>query len=56
MKTHPGFAGAAESVAHRENLPLARAKAIIAAGARKASPAAKAANPRLKRVGGSRHL
>lgn len=49
-KAHPGFKGAAASVAAREGLPMGRAKAIIAAGARKASAKAKKANPRLKRV------
>jgi len=47
---HMGFEGAAESVAKRQGLPIDRAKAIIAAGARKASPAAKKANPALKKV------
>ena len=47
---HPGFEGAAEEVAAREGLPIGRARAIIAAGARNASAKAKAANPRLKRV------
>lgn len=47
---HPGFKAAAEQIAQRENLPIERADAILAAGARKASPAAKARNPRLKRV------
>lgn len=49
-KAHQGFAGAARSVAAKEGLPMGRAKAIIAAGARKASAKAKKANPRLKRV------
>lgn len=47
---HPGFKVAAEEIAARENLPVERADAILAASARKASPAAKAVNPRLKRV------
>lgn len=51
-KAHPGFAGAAKQIAAKEGLPMDRAKAILAAGARKASPAAKKANPRLKRVSG----
>ena len=49
-KAHPGFKAAAASIAKRQGLPMARANAILAAGARKASPAAKKANPRLKRV------
>jgi len=51
-KRHMGFEAAAESVADRQNLPLDRARAIIASGARKASPAAKRANPRLLKVSG----
>lgn len=47
-----GFAKAAASVARKENVPMARASAIIAAGARKASPAAIKANPNLKHVPG----
>lgn len=53
-KAHPGFEGAAKSVASREGLPMGRAKAIIAAGARNASAKAKKANPRLKRVLGKK--
>jgi hypothetical protein len=52
-KAHPGFAGAAKSVSAKEGVPLDNAKAIIAAGARKASASAKKANPRLKRVKGA---
>lgn len=54
MKKHPGFKGAAASVARKEGIPMKNADAIIAAGARKASPAAKRANPRLNRVAGVR--
>lgn len=45
-----GFDAAARSVARREGMPMDRARAVVAAGARKASPAAKRANPALKRV------
>lgn len=45
-----GFDAAARSVAKREGVPMDRARAIIASGARKASPAAKKANPNLKNV------
>ncbi len=51
-KKHMGFKAAAASVAKKEGLPMNRANAIIAAGARKASPAAVKANPRLKKVAG----
>ena len=47
-----GFANAASSIAKRQNISNARARAILAAGARKASPAAKRANPNLKKVTG----
>lgn len=53
-KPHPGFAKASSSIAKRQGISKARANAILAAGARKASPAAKKANPRLKRVTGKR--
>lgn len=47
---HVGFNGAAASVAKKQNLPMDRARAIIAAGARNASETAKKNNPRLRRV------
>ena len=50
---HPGFAGASQQVAEREGIPVDRARAIIAAGAHKASRAAITRNPRLKRVSGA---
>jgi len=50
MAPHPGFKAVAGSIARKEGLPLARAKAILAAKSRAASPAAKQANPALKRV------
>jgi 3-oxoacyl-[acyl-carrier-protein] synthase III len=46
-----GFKAAAKAVASKQGIPPAQANAIIAAGARKASPAAKKANPNLKKVG-----
>lgn len=49
---HPGFDKVAQSIASRENIPLEKAKAILAAKSRGASAAAKKANPRLKRVSG----
>lgn len=48
-----GFKAAAASVAKKEGVSKERANAIIAAGARKASPAAKKANPNLKKVKGA---
>lgn len=52
MGAHPGFEGAARQVAAREGMPMDRARAVIAAGARKAGPAARKRNPRLNRVKG----
>lgn len=49
---HPGFAKAAASIARRQGVSPQRARAILAAGARKAGPKARKANPRLKRVSG----
>jgi hypothetical protein len=50
---HPGFKKAAAQIAAKQGLPMDRARAILAAGGRKASSAAKRANPRLKRVRGA---
>jgi hypothetical protein len=49
---HPGFKVVQGQIAQREGIPEARAGAILASATRKASPAAKAKNPRLKRVKG----
>jgi len=49
---HRGFKAVAKSIAKKQGIPLERANAIVAAGARKASPAAIKANPRLKKVSG----
>jgi hypothetical protein len=45
-----GFQAAAKSVAMKGKMPMKQAQAVVAAGARKASPAAKKANPNLKKV------
>jgi hypothetical protein len=45
-----GFAKNAAIVSRRLKIPVKRARAILAVGARRASPAAKRANPRLRRV------
>lgn len=47
-----GFDNNARQIARKEGVPMDRAKGILAASTRKASPAAKKANPRLKRVSG----
>jgi len=49
---HPGFAKVAANIARKQGIPLDRAKAELAASTRRASPAAKRANPNLKRVKG----
>ena len=49
---HPGFRGASKQIATRQGISQERARAILAAGARKASAGAKRRNPRLKRVRG----
>jgi hypothetical protein len=48
---HPGFKKAAAGIAARQGIPVARAGAILAAGARGASAAAKRKNPALNKVG-----
>lgn len=47
-----GFANVQKSIAAREGVSMASAGAILAAATRRASPAAKAKNPALKRVKG----
>jgi len=51
-KAHPGFKAVASGIAKKQGISIERASAIVAAGARKASPAAIKANPRLKKVSG----
>jgi hypothetical protein len=51
-KAHPGFKGAAKSIAKKESVPMKDAGSILAAMTRKASPAAKKANPALNKVKG----
>jgi len=47
-----GFQAAQKSVAKKQGISMKKAGAIIAAGARNASPAAKKANPNLAKVKG----
>lgn len=47
---HPGFKAVQKSIARKEGVSMKAAGAILASASRKASPAAKKANPRLKRV------
>ena len=50
IKKHPGFASVQKSIARKQGVSMKAAGAILASSTRKASPAAKRANPRLKRV------
>lgn len=47
-----GFKAAQKQIASKQGISMERAGAILAAGARKASPAAKKANPNLLKVSG----
>ena len=47
-----GFKAAQEQIAKKQGISMERAGAILASGARKASPAAKKANPNLLKVKG----
>jgi hypothetical protein len=49
---HPGFKAVAAGIAKREGVSPARAKAMLAAGTRRAGKAARKKNPRLNRVKG----
>lgn len=49
-KAHPGFAAVQSRIAKSAGVSKDRAGAILAASSRKASPAAKKSNPRLKKV------
>lgn len=49
-KKHPGFKSVQADIAKKEGISKERAGAILAASSRKASPAAKKANPNLKKV------
>lgn len=53
-KAHPGFKAVQAKIAAKEGVSSKAAGAMLAASSRKASAKAKAANPRLKRVGGSK--
>jgi len=50
---HPGFKAVAAKIAKSEGIPVKNASAILASSSRKASPAAKAKNPKLNKVKGS---
>ena len=49
-KAHPGFKAVQGKIAAKEGISKKAAGAILASSTRKASPAAKKANPNLKKV------
>lgn len=49
---HPGFKAVQKQIARKEGVSMKQAGAILASSTRKASPAAKRANPRLRKVRG----
>ncbi len=51
-KAHPGFKAVQSKIAKQQGVSKKAAGAILAASTRKASAAAKAKNPRLKKVKG----
>lgn len=51
-KKHRGFKEVQKEISKKQGISMERAGAILAAGARKASPAAIKANPRLKKISG----
>lgn len=51
-KAHPGFKAVASRIAKKQGVSVKEASAELAASTRRASSAAKKANPRLKRVKG----
>jgi hypothetical protein len=51
-KTHRGFKAVQKSIAKKQGVSMQAAGAILASSARKASPAAIKANPRLKKISG----
>jgi hypothetical protein len=53
-KAHPGFKAVAQSIESKEGVSKERADAILASSTRKASPAAKRANPNLNKVKGKK--
>ncbi len=49
---HPGFAKVSEGIAAKQGVSMERARAMLAAGTRRAGNKARAKNPRLARVKG----
>ena len=55
VSKHPGFKAVQSKIAAKQGVSKKAAGAILATSTRKASAAAKKANPRLKRVTGRGH-
>lgn len=55
-RKHPGFKAVQKKIAGKAGVSMERAGAILAASSRRASPAAKKKNPRLKRVSTGKRL
>jgi hypothetical protein len=53
-KNHPGFKAVAANIASKEGVSKAQAGAMLAASTRKAGAKARAKNPRLNKVRGSK--
>lgn len=53
-EAHPGFKAVQSQIAKKSGVGKERAGAILAASTRRASPAAKRANPALKKVKGGK--
>ena len=53
MSKHPGFKAVQNKIAAKEGVGKKAAGAILASATRKASPAAKKANPKLNKVSGA---
>ena len=51
-KQHPGFKSIAGMISRKQGVSLADARAMLAAGTRRAGAAARRRNPRLNRVKG----
>lgn len=49
---HPGFKAVQKQIARKEGVSMKAAGAILASSTRKSSPAAKRANPNLRKVRG----
>lgn len=52
QEKHRGFKAVQKEISKKQGISMDRAGAILAAGARKASPEAKRKNPRLLKVSG----